>query len=931
MTGHGYGLSGGGRFLVTAAVSRYPRGPDLDRPELAEDVIRIAGLLTRDFGYTHIPIGAASPTYAQLRDGLRAFCQAPERRPDDLVVVYLACHGAILDPGEFVLLPSDIDPGDLLPLAVTPRALAEWLVRETKVQRLLIMLDTCYSGQGGQEAAQAAVRWVNQPGATDRAGLVVLTATHPWQMARPGAFSRAFERAVNHLASGGYAQEDLPLDAVAEVMKSDEDMPASQTVTCHYLGLTGRPPPFLPNPRYRRLLIDVDLLEQERARHAEQRTGQLRDRFVPATRWFTGRHAALRDITHWLNTPTTSCPALVVTGSAGSGKTALLGLLAALSDSDYQPTVPRDGLPSGLDVREDVITEAIYAGTMTTSQVRDRIATAAGCHAETTGDLIEGLRHRSDDPLIVLIDAIDEAGDPSGLVTGLLNPLIRGSPGALRLLLGTRPHLLTTALLGKPGQGRYQAVDLDSGEYADPASMRAYIRRILLSSDSLDSAYRPAGLYQAAPAALLDRATEAIGDAAGTSFLVARITATTEATVTQLPDPTDPSWCQGLPKQAGEAMRRDLDLRLGEDAGKAAQLLLPLAYAQGGGLPWENIWPSLANALSPGRGYGNEQLIWLRKAAGSYAVEGRADGRSVYRLYHQALTDYLLQSRVQYADQHVITQTLASLVPHGDHHARDWANAHPYIRAHLATHAGRAGTIDTLLTDPGYLLAASVPQLLAAADKASTPPARTAADAYRRAAATCARRRQPSMPPTSSWPPAAGEPPSSPMPWINTDHQAPGHPAGLPGSSPLLIGPSPATPGGVGGGGGGAGRPPRGRLRRRRPDGAGVGPGHRRPGRRPVHRPHRVRCARWRWRSWTAAPWSSPAATTGRCGCGTWPPAPRSATRSPATAGRWTRWRRRSWTAGPWSSPAATTGRCGCGTWPPAPRSATRSPATPTR
>ena len=49
---------------------------------------------------------------------------------------------------------------------------------------------------------------------------------------------------------------------------------------------------------------------------------------------------------------------------------------------------------------------------------------------------------------------------------------------------------------------------------------------------------------------------------------------------------------------------------------------------------------------------------------------------------------------------------------------------------------------------------------------------------------------------------------------------------------------------------------------------------------------HAGRCARWRRPSWTAARWSSPAATTGRCGCGTWPPAPRSATRSPATAAR---------------------------------------------
>ena len=75
------------------------------------------------------------------------------------------------------------------------------------------------------------------------------------------------------------------------------------------------------------------------------------------------------------------------------------------------------------------------------------------------------------------------------------------------------------------------------------------------------------------------------------------------------------------------------------------------------------------------------------------------------------------------------------------------------------------------------------------------------------------------------------------------------------------------------GGGGGAGRPPGGHLRQQRPDGAGVGPGHRRP-RSAARSPATAgRCSQWRRRSWTAARWSSPAATTGRCGCGTWPPA----------------------------------------------------------
>ncbi len=724
---------GGNRFLLTAAVTRYPLDPDLDRPELADDVERVAGLLTRDFGYTHVPVLGDSPTQAQLRDELRRFCRAPERQPHDLVAVYLACHGDILEPDDFVLLPSDFDPEDPLRVVVRPQDLSEWLLRDTSVRRLLLMLDACYSGQGGRDAAQAAMRWVHQPGAANGPGVVLVTATHPWQKAKPGVFSRIFVRAVGDLASGGYGQQDLRLDTVVGVINADRDKPDSQTVACHLLGLTGELPPFLPNPRYRPPLIDADLLEQERARDAEQRPDHLRVRFLPATRWFTGRHGALTDLVGWLGNPV-GPRTLVVTGHAGSGKTALLGLLAALSDHDQAPTVPRGGLPAGLTIPDGAITEAIYAGTMTTGQVRDQIAAAAGLRADTTAELIDALTRRGNGSLTVLIDALDEAADPPGLISGLLRPLMGEHRGALRILLGTRPHLLTARLLGKPETGHYLPVDLDSEKYADPASIRAYIRRILLSEDPLDSAYKPAGLYRTAPAGTVDAVTDAIGEAAGTSFLVARITAATEATTASLPDPHDPAWRQALPRLADQAMRRDLHLRLGQDADKAAWLLLPLAYAQGSGLPWEDIWPRLADALSPGQGYGNEDLVWLRKTAGSYAVEGLADGRSVYRLYHQALAEYLLESRDQRADQQTITSTLTSLVPPGEGGTRDWLGAHPYTRAHLATHAAQAGRIDDLLADPAYLLAASRPQLLAAADAASSKPARAAADAYRRAA-----------------------------------------------------------------------------------------------------------------------------------------------------------------------------------------------------
>ncbi len=144
--------------------------------------------------------------------------------------------------------------------------------------------------------------------------------------------------------------------------------------------------------------------------------------------------------------------------------------------------------------------------------------------------------------------------------------------------------------------------------------------------------------------------------------------------------------------------------------------------------------------------------------------------------------------------------------------------------------------------------------------------------------------------------------------------------------------------------------------RRRRRDGAAVGPGHRparrRPGRPDWHGLQRGLLARtagcspapatarrcgcgtpppaspppppWKatpagsmaWRSRPTAGCSPAAAATGRCGCGTRPPASPPPPPWKATLARSTAWRSRP-TAGCWPAPAATA-RCGCGTRPPA-------------
>ena len=178
-------------------------------------------------------------------------------------------------------------------------------------------------------------------------------------------------------------------------------------------------------------------------------------------------------------------------------------------------------------------------------------------------------------------------------------------------------------------------------------------------------------------------------------------------------------------------MRNDLETRLGADADRARDLLRPLAFAQGAGLPWAGLWAPLSSRLG-GHDYTDEDLKWLIQRAGSYVVEAVESGRSVYRLYHAALAEYLRQDCDEGRVHGLFTDFLQDRVPVSPQ-GRDWRRAHPYTLAHLATHAQRAAMLDGLLLDPGYLVSAVPAGLPGGPARCRDPDAELAGRAYQRA------------------------------------------------------------------------------------------------------------------------------------------------------------------------------------------------------
>ncbi len=738
------------RYLIATAIAHYPKAPQWDRPGLVEARDQIIRLFTEDLGYQHVSALGLNPTKDQLTTLLRTFCLDKARRPDDIVAVYIGGHGEILDDTthQHLLLTADTDPADVADALPTVE-LARKMLLKTRVRRVLLMLDTCYSGHGGNELTAAAITTMTSSWGDDHgSGLAVITSAHPSEQAGAGAFPRLLRDAVRSLPVAGYNPATLPLDSIVKAMNSSASKPGYQTIGHSVAGLTGEVPPFLPNPRRHPGMTEVDLAIQHASEfevQAERRDIELRTRLLVRAMggssrassdwWFAGRHTALLDITAWLHHPDRTRPLQVVTGNPGSGKTAVLGLIATLAHPQHRVTVPLYslGLPAAAVPRPGSVDVAIYAQSLTTDQVLAGIAAAVHSDASTPGQLLEELSGR-ETPLTVLIDALDEAADPDHLTRRLLCPLVEHAAGRLRLLVGTRDFLLE-----RLGLRRTDAVDLDADRYADLQALTTYAARGLLEA-SPDSPY----LDTSPPA--IRAVADAVAAAAHPSFLVARITSATLAAQNRAADPADSAWLRTLPRYPGDAMRRDLESRLGDNAAKARDLLRPLAFAEGQGLPWEDIWAAVASRAA-GVAYTNDDLFWLREHAGSYVVEATESGRSTYRLYHQALADHLRADVDATAMHNAIAEVLVTRVPRTLDGHRDWNRAHPYTLRHLATHAAHACQIDTLIIDADYLAHAEPDALLLALHQTTTDAGaltaavyRCSADIHRRLPAS--RRRQ---------------------------------------------------------------------------------------------------------------------------------------------------------------------------------------------
>ena len=676
-----------------------------------------------------------------LLNGLGAW-QPGSRR----LIVYWAGHGKAVE-GDRLFLISKETGRRRQPEAhnSVPAGSLGDLLAGKDADEIVLLLDACGAGGGAAEIVSAFRAKANSRSYVRgfKPGLSVISSAGLHQFAREGAFSSALVSVLrdgppddpSYLPWTDRDQYVTPAELFQAIRVMLDRVPSTDGAQIPEIDSTSGVGRFFPNPRYLRVSPDVGVADKQQKAALLPRA--VVEHFMLKFRgidtiddrgwFFTGREQTLRDIARWLGGGQSGLR--VVTGPPGCGKSAILGRVAVLSVPEYRADVqlaggladvPPDTLPP-----EDSLDAGVHAKNLSLDDCVAQLADALQLPVPAAGRLsaadfvrqVASLKR----PVNLLIDALDEArpGDAQAIAVDLIRPL--SELPDLRILVGTRPDAVPQGdASAAPAQGSLLAalgatesdivwMDRDQDTSAD---IEAYVRRRLLEADG--SPYRDKPEMAPAVAKLLALRSDR-------TFLIARILVQELIRRGEVLDPADAKreWSAAWRMLEGSldtAFTADL-ARYGADEWRVRALMLPLAFAEGAGLPSRDIWVTLSEALRPGMASAKQppptdaplaeaDLSWLVSNVGAYLVESGEDGQTVYRLYHQALVDYFRRNAKWSARdvQRRMTDALLSQVPDAQGHGRRWDVANPYILRHLATHAVAAGRLGALTDDWRYLL-----------------------------------------------------------------------------------------------------------------------------------------------------------------------------------------------------------------------------------
>lgn len=666
------------------------------------------------FGYTKVKMLADLP-FNELGSEVERFLDS--RTADDIVIVHIISHGVIHErTGKLHVVGADGRYG--------PRTDVErWLTTVEGASagslgpRVLFLVDLCYSG------TVARLDWLgNVPDEQRRAWVIAAAGT------RAPAYSGCFTKAViqtlcRYIDGAGDISpdyENIPVTVVArEIRRQIEELsngqfdqrpistPADPTSVPDF--------PFFPNPTHktgpaqiarsrldevaRPFLDGVDELVDWR-HFVSRATGDTPavDSATIAPGMFRGRSRELRRIAGVLDSPSARPCIVLVTGSPGAGKSALLGLTICAAYPDLSDaTFPlwrehRDSLPA-----VHAALAAVHCRQRYLSEIAASICRQLRLPETSLLEVLENMLADDRRNPAILLDALDEANDSAAAVATFVHRLA----SLARVVAGTRPRAEFSVLRRMAAQND-MLVDLDAAPVSELRhDLATYVE------DLLRPAYRTTELRASRKiiAKTVARELTRDGEREPTDpedrwggFLVARLFAHQLRDRPTIPEPAEAARvARTVPRSLPEVF--ELDLRSSQDRWQRP-VLTALAHNAGMGMP-RSIIRAVSGGFSDAEPTDSEVVDALAAASFYLRQDTDRDGTKLYRLFHQGLVDHFRSVAVT---DHTLLTTLFSRMIATLGGPTRWGTAEPYLLQHAAAHAEAAGEFTRLLRHPGFLV-----------------------------------------------------------------------------------------------------------------------------------------------------------------------------------------------------------------------------------
>ncbi|MGW1719849.1 AAA family ATPase [Streptomyces sp. NPDC002156] len=695
-------------------------------------------------GLTIVGSGAAlDPDHETLRrlwrdaHGLVESSEVPEA-----LIVHFAGHGIAGQGNQSLFLATRETRLDNF--ARTAEQVGTWLGEVEATADgppVLFMLDVCGAGRPVMQQLVDRIR------AADRRAWVI-AACAPDEKTYAARFTSATGLVMERLSQGRLdispTVQHVPVETLAREIDRElarsaaaDDLVSQSVLRTAHAEAHVPVPPFLLNPSYRTSAgqqflqsVETGLWQFAAAvdpaldplHFISRASGSPQQQDIAQGCFFTGRQEQLGQIKQWLEGPSEP-PLMVVTGSPGSGKSALLGVVACLTHPQLRAVTRQIAQAVDREVRPELNPDlaAVHARQRGPAEVLASIAAQLNLGEEpgrgwTTTAILDRITEQRTRPVTVVVDALDEASSDSALVDALIQlarsrrKLDEKSPDrdrvVCRVLIGTRPWWDRYRDLLKELERSDQFVDLDQVSVEQRTmELRDYLCEILETS-RVYSGPGTAELRVATATAVAERL--GVRDEAG--FLLASLFA--HYLVHQDAPPSVVDVVHRIPSGLPAMLQLHLGI-LQEEHPAMASVLAAVAHGYGQGMPLEVIHQVSSAFVTSGSTAPGLNDVQKALAAASFYLRFStdSDGQRLYRFYHQSLVDYQRKAFERVSRSSILASVLDTLPGPAAVGERRFGLALPYVLRHAAQHAADAGELDTLLLSASFLVHCD-PQLL---------------------------------------------------------------------------------------------------------------------------------------------------------------------------------------------------------------------------